>query len=89
MIRYEGMNITIIYLETEILLSKEAYKSWREIQDLYENYKTSLGPWSKDDVIDYLNDEYNSLDPSAKTQIDNLANSPMSTMRLTFKARAT
>ncbi|MDF2077100.1 hypothetical protein P2Q70_21135 [Pseudomonas mendocina] len=63
------MQLHIVYTETNILLSKHPYTSWREIQDEYESYKTSLGPWEHDEVIEYLADEHPNLSPSAQEQV--------------------
>ena len=63
------MQIHIIYTETDMLLSKRAYTSWREIQDEYENYMASLGPWPDDEVVEYLANEYRDLSPSAQEQV--------------------
>ncbi|MFC3153354.1 hypothetical protein ACFOEK_20105 [Litoribrevibacter euphylliae] len=80
------MNITIIFLEDSMLISKVEYKSWREIQDEYEGYKASLGPWDADDVVEYLEDEYTDLNPEAKIQVENLLSASEKTRRLTFNA---
>jgi hypothetical protein len=32
-----------------MLLSKKHYSSWREIQDEYESFMTSLGPYTEQD----------------------------------------
>lgn len=63
------MQLHIVYTETNMLLSKHPYTSWREIQDEYESYKASLGPWEHDEVIEYLADEYPNLSPSAQEQV--------------------
>ncbi len=63
------MQLHIVYTETNMLLSKHPYMSWRENQDEYENYKTSLGPWEHGEVIEYLADEYPNLSPSAQEQV--------------------
>lgn len=66
------MLLYIIYIETDILLSKRQYGSWREIQDEYQNYKASLGPWSVQEVIEFLSDEYPKICPSAQQQVQSL-----------------
>jgi len=80
------MNITIIYLENEMLISKKEYYSWREIQDEYETFKTSLGPWSAEDVIEYLSDEYTDIYPEAATQVGGLVNSSIQVAKVTFRS---
>jgi hypothetical protein len=49
-----------IYLEDNILLSKKKYHHWREIQDeYYEKYKASLGPWTYEQTIFFLESDFN------------------------------
>lgn len=78
------MQITIIHLENDMLISKENFESWREIQSKYENYKASLGPWDIEEVVEYLNDEYTNLSPSAEIQVSNLLNDAQRSLKLTF-----
>ncbi|TDF35467.1 hypothetical protein EYS14_18790 [Alteromonadaceae bacterium M269] len=78
------MKITIIYTEEEMLISIVNYQSWREIQDKYERFEASLGPWSIQEAISYLNDEYINLSPKAETQISNLLKGSQDKMKLTF-----
>jgi hypothetical protein len=52
------LKLHIIYTETELLLSKRPYASWRDIQDVHPDFKTSLGPWRDADVVAYLADEH-------------------------------
>ena len=63
------MTLHVIYTGHGIYLSKQIYSSWKEIQEEYCDYKTSLGPWSPEEVIEYLNDEYSDLTPSAEQQV--------------------
>ncbi|AEF54356.1 hypothetical protein [Marinomonas posidonica] len=78
------MNLHIIYTETDMVLSKKDYESWREIQDEYVTYKTSLGPWGMDEVIEYLTDEYPKLSPKANIQIKEFENTNSQTWVLKF-----
>lgn len=41
-----------------MLLSKQQYSDWREIQDEYEEYVTSLGPFTEEELVDFLSEEY-------------------------------
>lgn len=79
------MELHIIYTDTDMLLSKARFGSWREIQDHYAGYKTSLGPWEPDVVIAYLSFDYPDLVPSAAFQVAALLASESSTCVLTFK----
>ncbi|OYQ26147.1 hypothetical protein B7L09_04965 [Pseudomonas mandelii] len=63
------MQIQIIYTQTGMLLSKHPYPSWREVQNQYPDYVTSLGPWDADAIIEYLADEYPELLPHPKEQV--------------------
>lgn len=67
-----------------MLLSKERFSSWREIQEQYADFKTSLGPWEHDDVIEYLTADYSRLYPSALVQVNALLASEAATCALTF-----
>jgi len=79
------MELHIIYTDTDLLLSKVRFGSWREIQDQYADYKTSLGPWEADAVIDYLAFDYPDLMPPAAAQVAALLASESPSCVLTFK----
>jgi hypothetical protein len=79
------MELHIIYTETEMLLSKERFGSWREIQDLYADFKTSLGPWEHEAVVEYLASEYSGLVPPAASQVEALLGAKAPTCVLTFQ----
>ena len=48
--------VHLIYLRSdrELIVSKKRYLHWREIQDEYEDYMASLGPWSEEEIIDFF-----------------------------------
>ncbi|NJL55564.1 hypothetical protein HC928_10485 [bacterium] len=48
------LSLHIIYLKSQMLLSKKQYSDWREIQDEFIDYVTSLGPWTEQEVIDFF-----------------------------------
>lgn len=51
--------VHLIYLRSgRVLLSRQPYAGWREIQDEYEDYMTSVGPFAEDDLLAFLSDEY-------------------------------
>jgi hypothetical protein len=51
--------VHIVYLRTgPMLLTKKQYRTWREIQDEYSDYMTSLGPWTASDLVEFLKEEY-------------------------------
>ena len=78
------MLLHIIYAGADIILSKESFDSWREIQDCYEGYTASLGRWDAETVIDYLAVDYTDLHPSARAQVNALLASTSLTARLRF-----
>lgn len=79
------MELHIIYTESDVLLSKARYDSWREIQEQYAGYKASLGPWTPDAVIDYLAADYPDLAPSAAAQVTALLSDDAQNCVLKFK----
>jgi hypothetical protein len=55
--------VHLIYLRPDgMLLSRKRYSDWREIQDEYEEYMTSLGPFSVDELVGFLSEQYGSDD---------------------------
>ena len=49
----------LIYLRSgRVIISRERYADWREMQDEYEDYMTSLGPFSEEGLLEFLSDEY-------------------------------
>jgi hypothetical protein len=67
-----------IILENEIILSKKEYNNWREIQDeYYENFKACIGPWTYEELISYLEDDFKEEDkwPFIKENIIKFFNS--------------
>ena len=80
------MQIHIIYTRTAMLLSKHPYQSWREIQNQYSDYTTSLGPWEEDTVIEYLADEYPELSPHSQEQVNAFIADTQEVRVLTFAA---
>jgi isopentenyldiphosphate isomerase len=78
------MKLHIIYTDNEVLLSKKSYVSWREIQDEFDDYKASLGPWGEDEVVQYLAEEYPALRPSAQNQVSALIHGHNSVAELSF-----
>ncbi|MBW4461453.1 MAG: hypothetical protein KME47_14630 [Nodosilinea sp. WJT8-NPBG4] len=79
------MELHIIYTETEVLLSKKQYGSWQEIQAEFSDYKTSLGPWPADAVIDYLQTDYPGLEPSPAVQVAELLQAKALFQELKFR----
>ncbi len=78
------MQLYVIYTEEGMFLSKDAYSSWREIQNEYPGYKTSLGPWEAEAVIDFLAADYSTIFPTADAQVKALIGSPDDVAPVTF-----
>ncbi len=63
---------------------KKKYGEWIQIQEEFPDYKASLGPWSLDEVIDFLNEEYDNLVPSASIQVNKFSNSSVIVKGLSY-----
>jgi hypothetical protein len=48
----------IVYCESQMLLDRNKYGSWRNVQDAYEDYYASLGPWSEAEIVEFLEDDW-------------------------------
>jgi hypothetical protein len=79
--------IHIIYTETEVLLSRQSFASWRDIQNAYASYMTSIGPRTIDELVDYLEQEHSHLLPSAKAQVESFLLGDCESYTLTFDER--
>jgi hypothetical protein len=80
------MKLHVIYTEGAVLLSKRSDLSWSELQASIPGYKASLGPWDQTQVVEYLGDEYQGLEPAASKQVDSFVQSQASIQELTFRA---
>lgn len=71
------ITINYILLKNNVVLSKKWYSTWKQIQDEYDDYKTSLWPWTKNDLIGYFEDDYwnESEWPFSKQTIENFFSS--------------
>jgi hypothetical protein len=56
----DGQLFHVIYLRSDALLvSRKPYTDWREIQDEFdEDFMTSLGPWTAEEVVGFFCDQY-------------------------------
>ena len=63
MAEQEVQPITIVHTESGMCLTTVAFSDWREVQDAFDDYKTSLGPYEVDELIDYLGIEYPTRPP--------------------------
>jgi len=76
--------VLIILTRKEVLISRKPYASWREIQDEYDDYMASLGPWDTATATSWLDEEYSGLSPSAKDQIGTFLCSEQAVHTLSF-----
>ncbi len=74
-----------MYTEAAVLLSKQSQLSWRELQAAIPGYKASLGPWSQDEVVEYLSVEYVDLEPAAAVQVESFLQSQDGMQELLFR----
>ena len=63
-------DITIVHTRRGMLLSKRTYRDWREVQDSFDDYMTSLGPYALDELWDYLESEYPRAAPFDRDEVD-------------------
>lgn len=66
------MEYNIIYLKSEVILSKKQFKSWRDIQELYEDYTASLQFETIEQVNDFLSSEYRIDTETTKKLTENI-----------------
>lgn len=66
------MQYNIIYLKSEVILTKKQFGSWRDIQELYQDYKTSLKFETIKEVNDFLSSEYRIDQESTKKMTRNI-----------------
>ncbi len=50
--------VTLVFLEEGLALDKRPYDEWRAVQDAHPSYKTSLGPWTVEELFDYFEHDY-------------------------------
>lgn len=48
----------LVYCDHRLVLDRRHYESWRAIQHAYPDYKTSLGPWSEEDIVAFFRDDF-------------------------------
>ena len=75
-----------MYTEDAVLLSKQSRLSWSELQVAIPGYKASLGPWTQEEVVEYLRVEYADLEPAAAVQVESFFQSQDVMQELVFRA---
>lgn len=51
-------DLHIVITESGLILARGAEVTWREFQDIYPDFKTSLGPMDRDGVFDTFEQEW-------------------------------
>ena len=59
----EAHPITIVHTESGMCLTTVAFSDWRQVQSTFDDYKTSLGPYEVDELVEYLGIEYPTRPP--------------------------
>jgi hypothetical protein len=75
--------VHLIYLRSgPLVVTRKAYPDWRQIQDEYADYMTSLGPMSLEEAIEYLRDEHPDTLAGDLERLEALANGEAETVSL-------
>lgn len=73
----------IIYMaDSKVVLSSVAYQDWREIQDSYRNYITSVDIDTLEEVVDYLVIEHKLTRERSRELVEPINGSPGRTVEL-------
>ena len=64
------IKVVIIHTRDNIILSKKQYETWRDIQHEYNEYVTSLGPFTQEELFDYFEIEYKNEWPIKRSEIE-------------------
>ena len=62
----------LVYCEQRVLLDRRDYLDWRAIQAAYPDYLTSLGPWERGSIVEFLEESFGVEDrtwPFSRTAI--------------------
>ena len=51
-----------IVLDHDVALSKRNYRGWPDIARDWVDFKTSLGPWSEQDLVEYFEEDFGEED---------------------------
>ncbi|HWS25312.1 MAG TPA: DUF523 domain-containing protein [Xanthomonadales bacterium] len=82
----DARGVVIIHTAHGMYLSRSCKLSWRDFQELWPDFQTSLGPWSVEAVIDYLDEEHPDLWPPAEQQVRALECAETTQHRLSFRS---
>lgn len=57
--RRQSPRVHLVFLRPEgMVITKKEYADWRQIQDEYEDFMTSLGPYDEEGVLDFFEVQY-------------------------------
>jgi hypothetical protein len=74
----------LVFLDSGVVLTKQSYSDWREIQGDFDDYKASLGPWTAAELADYFANDYTKDDakwPFTRDQMESFFDSDAEVMR--------
>ncbi|MCG8577021.1 MAG: hypothetical protein MI810_19225 [Flavobacteriales bacterium] len=75
--------LNLIFLRGgDVLLSNKSYKDWKEIQDEYEDYMTSMEFDSLEELSDFIQFEYQLSAKRAKSELQKLTTSSQTTVKI-------
>ena len=75
--------LNLIFLRGgDVLLSNKSYKDWKEIQDEYEDYMTSMEFDSLEELSDFIQFEYRLSAKRAKSELQKLTTSSQTTIKI-------
>ena len=69
---------------SKVILSKKTYSDWKEIQNEFEEYMSSIDFKSEGDLIEYLIMDYNAEPELIKAQITKMKTSELEKIELTI-----
>jgi len=55
--------VTVVHTESGMCITTTQFADWRAVQDAFDDYQASSGPYSVDELIDYLRVEYPGSQP--------------------------
>ena len=82
----DARGVVIIHTAHGMYLSRGCALSWRDFQEIWPDFQTSLGPWTVEAVINYLDEEHPDLWPPAEQQVHALEGAETTQHRLSFRS---
>lgn len=64
-----GGPITIVHTKDGLCLTTKQFSSWRDVQEDFEGYMASLGPFDVDELLGYLDAEYSDRSPFGRSDV--------------------